>query len=130
VISQRLEESERTAAAGGDGVVVFGRDFAVRIGATGKQLLTVEKLHDSVAAMPLQPRAPGAPLLHHHDKGDLPAPTDVALVLRHPALAPVLVLTQNFMFRIDREGAVTWLGPNPDPKPAASPAPQGEAGTP
>src|SRR3989442_1028106 len=122
VISQQREEGERDAAAGMAGSVLFGRDYMVRIAASGRQVLSVEKLHDGHASMPLQPRAPGAPLLHEHDKGDLPAPTDVALVLRHRVLAPLLVLTQRFMFRIDGEGAVTWLGSNPNPKPGASPA--------
>ena len=130
VISQRREEGERSSAAGNRDSVLFGRDFLVRIGTTGKPLIASEKLHDGVAVLPLHPRAPGAPLLHEHDKGDLPAPTDVALVLRHPALAPLLVLTRRYIFRVDREGTVTWLGPNPNPKPAASPAPPAPAGSP
>src|SRR3989475_2072675 len=132
VISQQREEGERDAAAGMAGSVLFGRDYMVRIAASGRQVLSVEKLHDGHASMPLQPRAPGAPLLHEHDKGDLPAPTDVALVLRQPVLAPLLVLTGRFMFRVDREGEVTWLGPNPTPsaRPARSPVPPGGGGAP
>ena len=124
IMSQRQEDGAASPAAERRGSIVLGRDFLVRIGANGKQVVT-DKLHDTVAALPLQPRAPGAPLLHEHDKGDLPAPTDVALVLRHPVLAPLLVLTPRFMFRVDKEGTVTWLGPNPNPKPAASAAPPG-----
>jgi hypothetical protein len=129
VISQRPEE-ECPPAAESAGSVLFGRDFMVRVAATGRQVLSVERLHDSLSTLSLQPRAPGVPLLHPHDKGDLPAPTDVAMVLRHRVIAPLLVLTKRFMFRIDREGAVTWLGANPDSKSAlgTSPTPAAPGG--
>ena len=130
VISQKADEAAPAPATPRS--VVIGRDFIVRVAANGRQVLSVEKLHDSVASLSLLPRAPGTPLLHEHDKGDLPAPTDVALVLRQPVLAPLLVLTGRFMFRVDREGEVTWLGPNPTPsaRPARSPSPPGGEGAP
>lgn len=121
VMSQRQEDGAAAPTAQNRGSVVFGRDFLVRVGANGRQVVT-DKLHGAVAALPLQPRAPGTPLLHEHDQGDLPAPTDVALVFRHPVLAPLLVLTRRFIFRVDKEGAVTWLGPNPNPAAGAAPA--------
>jgi hypothetical protein len=123
VISQRREEGTVPPADDPQQSVLFGRDFVVRLSAGARQVLSTERLHDTVVALSLRPRGAGAPVLHDHDKGDLPSPTDVAQVLRHPVLAPLLVLTQRFMFRIDQEGRVTWLGPNPNPKPAASPAP-------
>ena len=128
VISQKPDEA--APAPGTPRSVVIGRDFIVRVAANGRQVLSVDRLHDSVASLSLLPRAPGAPMLHEHDKGDLPAPTDVALVMRQPVLAPLLVLTGRFMFRVDREGGVTWLGPNPTPlvKPAPSPPPPGRGG--
>ena len=82
------------------------------------QVLSVEPLHSNATSVALAPRAAGQPTLHTHDQGDLPFPTDVALVLRHRALAPHLVLTPRFMFRIDSEGVVTWLGPNTLPPPS------------
>jgi hypothetical protein len=111
VISQSPEPGSPT--------LLVGRDFMVRVAASGRQVLSVDKLHDSATEVSLQPRAPGTPVLHQHDKGDLPSPTDVALVLSHPVLAPLLVLTNRSIFRVDREGAVTWLGPNTGPTPAA-----------
>ncbi|HYS06640.1 MAG TPA: hypothetical protein VEW47_15790 [Candidatus Dormibacteraeota bacterium] len=128
VISQKPDEAAPAPATPPS--IVIGRDFIVRVAANGRQVLSVDRLHDSVASLSLLPRAPGAPLLHEHDKGDLPAPTDVALVMRQPVLAPLLVLTGRFMFRVDREGGVTWLGPNPTPlvKPAPSPPPPGRGG--
>jgi len=132
LISQKPDEGAPDPPATSPASVVIGRDFIVRIAASGRQVLSLERLHDKVASLSLQPRAPGAPLLHEHDKGNLPAPTDVALVLRHPVLAPLLVLTERFMFRVDREGGVTWLGPNPTPpaRPAGSPASPGGGGAP
>lgn len=118
VVSRRPPDKPADPSA-----VVVGRDFMVRIAATGRQMISSERLHDSVSTLSLQPRPPGTPLLHEHDKGDLPSPTDVALVLEKPVLAPLLVLTPRWMFRIDDRGTVTWLGPNPNPpRPAASPA--------
>jgi len=132
VISEKPDEGGAAPPAAPPGSVVIGRDFIVRVAANGRQVVSVERVHDRTASLSLQPRAPGAPLVHEHDKGDLPSPTDVALVLRHPVLAPLLVLTERFMFRVDREGGLTWLGPNPTPpaKPAPGPSPTGGGGAP
>jgi hypothetical protein len=132
VISQRPDEGGPSPPAGSPGSLVIGRDFLVRVSANGRQVLSIDKLHDSVTSLSLQPRAPGAPLVHEHDRGDLPSPTDLALVLRQPVLAPLLVLTGRSMYRVDREGGVTWLGPNPTPpaRPAPSPATPGGGGAP
>jgi len=97
------------------GSVRFGRDFVIRIAASGRQVLSVEPLHSNAVSVPLAPRPAGQPTLHAHEQGSLPLPTDVALVLRHRSLAPHLVLTPQSMFRIDPEGVVTWLGPNTIP---------------
>jgi hypothetical protein len=132
VISQKPDDATPPAPAVPPRSVVIGREFVVRVAANGRQVLSTERLHGSVAALSLLPRPPGTPLLHEHDTGDLPAPTDVALVLRQPVLAPLLVLTGRSMFRVDREGGVTWLGPNPSPapRPAQSPAPPGGGAAP
>ncbi len=82
VVSQRPDEGTQASASASPAGVLVGRDFMVRVAASGRQVLSVEKLHDSLATLSLLPRAPGAPVLHEHDRGDLPAPTDVALVLQ------------------------------------------------
>ncbi|OLC54345.1 MAG: hypothetical protein AUH92_04185 [Acidobacteria bacterium 13_1_40CM_4_69_4] len=121
LISHRDEDGAAGArAVPPAGSVRFGRDFVIRLAASGRQVLSVEPLHSNATSVPLGPRAAGQPTLHVHVKGDLPFPTDVALVLRNRALAPHLVLTPRFMFRIDSEGAVTWLGPNTLPQTSAS----------
>lgn len=100
-------------AAGSSGSVTFGRDFVVHVATSGRQVTSVDLLHTRPTAVPLMPRPAGQPTMHSHQEGDLPTPTDVALVVRNPVLAPHLVLTPRSMFRIDAEGAVTWLGANP-----------------
>ena len=117
LISHHDEGVEAGAKAGqAAGSVRFGRDFIIRLAASGRQVLSVEPLHGNATSVSLGPRPAGQPTLHVHEKGDLPFPTDVALVLRNRSLAPHLVLTPHSMFRIDSEGAVTWLGPNTLPQ--------------
>jgi hypothetical protein len=123
LISHHEEEGAEPPKGGQPGSLRFGRDFIIRVAASGRQVLSVEPLHAGASAVPLAPRPAGQPTLHTHEKGDLPTPTDVALVLRHRSLAPHLVLTPRSMFRIDAEGAVTWLGPNPVPAERPLPAP-------
>lgn len=123
LISHHEEEGAEPPQGGQPGSLRFGRDFVIRVAASGRQVLSVEPLHAGASAVPLAPRPAGQPTLHTHEKGDLPTPTDVALVLRHRSLAPHLVLTPRSMFRIDAEGAVTWLGPNPVPAERPLPAP-------
>jgi hypothetical protein len=102
-----------------------GGDLLALIAATGRQLVDVEALHQAVTHLPPGERKPGQATLHSHTEreGELPTATDVALIVRRPELAPHLVLTPRWMFRIDAEGRLTYLGPNPVPAPAASSAP-------
>ncbi len=117
-----LPQGERSGSA------VFGADLVVRVMSSGRQVLTVEAAHETMTEVPLRGRSAGQPTLHTHASGDLPSPGDVALVRLHPSLAPHLVLTPRSMFRIDAEGAITYLGPNPVPvvapgAPGAAPSP-------
>jgi len=117
LLSHHDEDGAQGAKSGAAaGSVRFGRDFVIRIAASGRQVLSVEPLHSNAVSVALASRPAGQPTLHVHEQGNLPFPTDVALVLRHRALAPHLVLTPQFMFRIDAEGAITWLGPNTIPQ--------------
>ena len=98
------------------GTVRFGDDMQVRVASTGRQVTEIEPLHGEVVVVPGGARLPGQPTtLHTHVPGDLPSPTDVATVIRTPQLAPHLVLTPHWMFRIDTQGAITLLGPNMSP---------------
>jgi hypothetical protein len=110
------------------GRVRFGDDFVVRVAASGRQVQSVEALHlDEPVSVAESGRAAGQPTLHTHTKADLPTPTDVAQVRRHPGLAPHLVLTPHCMFRIDAAGALTYLGANAV-APAVPAAPGGGRG--
>jgi len=102
----------------------FGGDVRVRVATTGRQLLEIEALHGESAVVSRAPRPAGAPTIHEHAPADLPSPTDIAEILRDPALAPLLALTPRWMFRVDAQGNVTFLGSNPAASaPAQSPAP-------
>jgi hypothetical protein len=107
-------------------LVRAGDDLVVRVSSNGRQAVSIDALHSEAAALPLAERPPGQPTLHEHKKGDLPTPTDVAIILLHPNLAPHLVLTPRYMFRIDAQGHITFLGPSPSR--TAPPAATGRGG--
>lgn len=104
------------------GLVRFGGDLRVRVASTGRQRMELEALHGEPVLVSRAPRAAGSPTIHEHAPGDLPSPNDVAEILRDPSLAPHLVLTPRWMFRVDAQGNVTYLGPSPS-APSASPTP-------
>jgi hypothetical protein len=128
LFSHRQDKDEAASAGSVPRSVTFGHDFVVRVAASGRQVTSVDLQHTRTTAVPLAPRAAGQPTLHAHEQGDLPTPTDVALVVRNPALAPHLVLTPRSMFRIDAEGGVTWLGANPVPGAPAAQKPGASGG--
>lgn len=99
--------------------VRFGSDLVLKISGDGMQVSNIKAPHGTTSvSVPVPLRAGSDPTLHSHIEGDLPTETDVAVVLERPALAPHLVLTPRYMFRIDEGGGITYLGPNPVP-PAA-----------
>jgi len=106
-----------------------GGDLLVLVAATGRQIVDVEALHQAVTHLPPGQRTPGQATLHSHagSEVELPTATDVALIVRRPDLAPHIVLTPKWMFRIDAEGRLTYLGPNPVPP---STGPSGQTGGP
>ncbi|MFQ5877862.1 MAG: hypothetical protein ACE5JH_09290 [Acidobacteriota bacterium] len=110
--------------------VLFGADLLIRVAATGRRLISGAPLHAGVPVT-LDPgdRPPGGPTVHSHLEADLPTATDVATVMRHARVAPHLVLTPHFIFRIDAAGRVSYLGPNPDP-PAPPAVPRAAGGKP
>jgi hypothetical protein len=99
----------------GTGAVHFGADALVRVAADGSTVGEVRPLHDGSATVEVPAKGGAEPTLHTHAKGDLPTETDVATVLEHPSLAPHLVLTPSYMFRIEADGTITYIGPNSVP---------------
>lgn len=99
----------------GTKVVRFGADVLVRLAADGSSVGEARLLHDDAANVTVPAKGGAEPTLHSHAKGDLPTETDIATVLEHPALAPHLVLTPRYMFRIEADGTITYIGPNSVP---------------
>ncbi|HEV8120084.1 MAG TPA: hypothetical protein VGQ67_03745 [Candidatus Polarisedimenticolia bacterium] len=93
----------------------FGADVLVRVGADGSALAEVRSLHDATVNIQVPAKGGTEPTLHSHGTGDLPTETDIATVLEHPTLAPHLVLTPRYMFRIESDGSITYIGPNSVP---------------
>ena len=101
------------------GTVSIGGDFVATVSPDGTQVTDIKPIHDKSVGDSVPLAKSVSPTLHMHPSGDLPTATDVAMVLEHPALAPHLVLTPRWMFRIEESGAITYLGPNSVP-PVAS----------
>ena len=89
-----------------------GGDLVMTISSAPYQVRAIESLHDMSTIIEIPERPSEELTVHAHLSADLPTATDVALVLRHPDLAPHLVLTPRYMFRIDSEGKIDYLGPN------------------
>lgn len=103
-----------TSRAAPDGHVRFGGDHLVRLASTGRRVESMEALHAGPSVdVSLEPREEGEPTLHAHAERDRPTATDVAIVMRHPEIAPHLVLTPHYMFRIDAKGRISYLGESP-----------------
>jgi hypothetical protein len=101
------------------GTASIGGDFIATVSPDGNQVTDIKPIHDKSVGDSVSLGKSGSPTLHMHPSGDLPTATDVALVIEHPTLAPHLVLTPRWMFRIEAGGAITYLGPNSVP-PVAS----------
>ena len=96
----------------------FGSDLKVTVSADGNKVLLILPLHGRGESADVAPGDGRTPTLHSHAHGDLPTETDVALVVETPRVAPHLVMTPSWIFRIESDGAITWLGRNEVP-PAA-----------
>jgi hypothetical protein len=101
------------------GTALIGGDFIATVSPDGTQVTDIKSIHDKSVGDSVPLAKSGSPTLHAHPAGDLPTATDVAMVVEHPTLAPHLVLTPRWMFRIEEGGAITYLGPNSVP-PVAS----------
>ena len=104
-----------------DAEVRFGTDLRLTISADGTQVPRIEELHAEETILRRPTKSTGVETVHIHSSRDLPTETDVALILRYPEPAPHLVLTPRYMFRIDAEGAITYLGEN-----STEPSPEGD----
>lgn len=95
-----------------DGMIRFGGDFLLTVERNPISVSTIEPLHAATWPVALPAEGNNEPTAHSHLDGDLPTATDVARVMQWPALAPHLVLTPRYIFRIDADGTISYLGPN------------------
>jgi hypothetical protein len=97
------------------GVTRFASDVRLSVNRATTQVAEVTPLHGPGEAVDVLPGDGKEPTLHTHASDPLPTPTDVALVIQNPGVAPHLVLTPLWIFRIDADGGLTWLGRNQEP---------------
>jgi hypothetical protein len=102
-----------------DGMIRFGGDFLMTVERNPVSVTSIESLHAATWPVALPAVATDEPTAHSHLENDLPTATDVALVMAWPTLAPHLVLTPRYLFRIDADGTIGYLGPS-EPLDAAS----------
>jgi hypothetical protein len=97
------------------GVWPLGADARFLISADGKQVLERRRLHNSViefSARSLQ-KPPGATMAagaHTAVVADIPEDTDVYHVLTRTPKVPEYVMTDHFIYRIDPDGKINFLG--------------------
>ncbi len=102
-----------------DGLIRFGGDYLVNVERSPVSVTSIESLHAATWPVALPAVATDEPAAHSHLENDLPTATDVALVMTWPTLAPHLVLTPRYLFRIEADGTIGYLGPN-EPLDAAA----------
>jgi len=93
-------------------VVLLGGDFKISVSSDGSEVLNKIKLHNSVLKMSLLSEG-GKELVaayHTHVLNDLPAETDIAIILLNPQLAPHFVTGPKWMSQIDADGKISILG--------------------
>ncbi len=105
-----------TSTAAPEGYVRIGGDHIVRVASSGRRVESIEPLHAGPPInVSLAVRDDGDPTLHTHAVLDRPTATDVAIVMRYPSIAPHLILTPHFIYRINAEGRIAFLGENSMP---------------
>jgi proteasome lid subunit RPN8/RPN11 len=89
--------------------ILIGGDFKVSISKDKSTVLNKTEIHKTILRTNKIPQqAVGS--FHTHVLSGLPSETDVALTLQNPILAPMYIIGQTWMFKIDKEGKITLLG--------------------
>ncbi|MBS2027893.1 MAG: hypothetical protein JST54_08330 [Deltaproteobacteria bacterium] len=94
-----------------EGALLLGGDFLDRYDRAGTRLLSRLQYHKAVIAVPQSdpkhPEGKPAGSYHTHVIDEGPTPTDIAAVLLHPTLAPMLITGRNGGgYRVDEQGNV------------------------
>lgn len=96
------------------GVFPLGADTRYLVSADGRSILERRRLHNSViefrAPTPPQPGAKMEAGTHTAVVADIPEDTDVLHVLVRTPRIPEYVMTDHFIYRIDPDGRINFLG--------------------
>jgi TPR repeat protein len=91
------------------GEVVFGGDTRLRISKDGLKLLERQQLHRAVISVDTHALGDGQTSMHSHVLVEAPTDTDVVTVLQHPQVAPHLVASDSWLYRIEKDGRIHVL---------------------
>jgi hypothetical protein len=96
------------------GVFPLGADTRYLISADGRTILEKRRLHNSVIEFshrtPVQPGAKMEAATHSAVVADIPEDTDVFHVLVRTPQVPEYVMTDHYIYRIDVDGKINFLG--------------------
>jgi hypothetical protein len=96
------------------GVWPLGADTRYLISEDGRRILEKRRLHNSVIEFsPRKPPQPGATVqagTHTAVVAEIPEDTDVFHVLTRTPRVPEYVMTDHFIYRIDTDGKIVFLG--------------------
>lgn len=95
------------------GVWPLGGDIRYLISADGKKIVAQRRLHNSILEVEPPPDAANQQMAagyHTHVLDDVPEDTDVFHVLTRKPTAPELIATQQFVFQVNPDGTIKYLG--------------------
>jgi hypothetical protein len=95
----------------------LGDDFRYLISADGTKIVSKRQLHKSI--IEVEPpkdkdKQQVAGGIHTHVLDDIPEDTDVFHVLTRKPAVPEMVITKQFVFQVDPDGSVTYVGKSED----------------
>ena len=99
------------------GVYPVGGDVRYLISAEGRKIVTKRQLHKSVIEYGPQKEDEGKKQVagvHTHVLDDIPEDTDVFFVLTRKPSVPEMVLTRQFVFEVDPDGGIKYVGRSED----------------
>jgi hypothetical protein len=94
------------------GVFPLGGDARYLISADGKKIVTKRQLHKSVIEVepPKDDTNKQVAGIHTHVLDDIPEDTDVFHVLTRKPSVPEMVVTKQFVFQVDPDGGIKYVG--------------------
>ena len=98
------------------GVWPLGGDVRYLISADGTKIISKRQLHKSVIEVepPKDKNNKQVAGIHTHVLDDIPEDTDVFHVLTRKPSVPEMVITKQFVFQVDPEGSIKYVGKSED----------------